>query len=300
METIRYVAELCARPNDTVPWSQDELPPSGESHSYHAEQAGLGIINTEDILVSIEHATSVEDIVAAFDTFTQEFGARTSMAANWYPKGDLEAGTQLLKHRMKSLIEKISVVPKELLVLSGIESIHFTEMMSPLKTTKGQVVGTASGQANIDEGRIELSLDRIMADFNYIKTALHEVGHVLDGKLCGGKGAAESDTAFLRLNRPPFEYDFDRAVQSIVAEGQVSTEVFGVARTYGLRGPLEDKATFFEEMLAGVNFGLANSNDMIVRDKYHFLLARLEEAIPNIAPYLVSVALSGSSADTRA
>lgn len=306
MDTRRYVGDLCVHP-ETVPWLQDELPDDERAyydslppHRYHADKAGLTSLEVDDVLFSLEHVTSVQDILAAFNSFTREFGAGTTMAANWRPEGDAEAGTKLLADRMKSLVETMAVIPKELLELASIKSVHLTEMMSPLETSDGKVVSTAAGQAYIDEGRIELSPDRLMTDVNYVKTVLHEIGHVLDGALCGGLTAAANDTAFLALNRPPFAYDYDRAVQSIVAEGEDTRDVFGVARTYGLRNALEDKATLFEEMLAGVNFDLANSTDMILRDKYHFLLARLEEATPGIAAYLVAIGLLRPSASTKA
>lgn len=289
-----YIDSLCDNP-DQIPWIPDSREEGIAIYSeigfseYYAEQAGLELLNTEEALFAVEHATSVNEVIEAFDVLTRQFGAESTLADNWqFPNISQEeratyyanySDIDILKYRFTEMIGELRHIPKELFEASGVTNIHFTEFASSNIKTESGAKTVTHGQAWFDgEGRMALSLDNVYAGYVNEFTLLHEIGHLLDESLSGGASLSYNDTYFDDLNEPDFEY-LRMIPDKLEAEGFV--------RAYSTYSIWEDKAVIFENILSGVDFSLARSEDPILRKKYRLQLARLEHAVPNSAPYLV-------------
>lgn len=295
-EVRALVDTICNDPtNDSVVWREDVakerqlMQDSGLSYSeYHAEKAGLHLLESKESFFAMEHAQSIDELMEGFDVLTRQFGAEITLADNWEylritpdlreryygNRSDLD----ILRHRFMGMAHSMKHVPKELFELSGVKNIHFTEFTTtPIKTASGDAI-KAGGSAWMDgSGKIDLSLDSIYAGRVGEFTLYHEVGHLLDEVLSKGFQSAVMDKGFNALNAPGFEY------YGVLHD---ELEVDGFIRPYSAYNVLEDKAIVFENVLSGIDYHLSRSPDPILREKCRLQLARLEWHIPNITPYL--------------
>lgn len=290
-ELLVYIDDLCDNPSN-IPWIPEDQFDQIAAYSsvgfseYYAEKAGFTLLDTEEAIFAIEHAQSLDELIEAFDVWTRQFGATATVADNWqFPKniplspaeGQSELG--MLQFRFRTMIEQLASVPKELFELSGVTNIHFTEFTSSdVKAASGAQTVTHAKAWMDGEGKMAMSLDTLYLGHANEFTLLHEIGHLLDERLQGGLVQSYGDSRFDGLNDPDFEY------YGLIPDG---VEYDGFIRDYSAYDVLEDKAVIYENMLSGVDFNLAQSEDPILQKKYRLLLARLEYHLPSSAPYLI-------------
>lgn len=296
-ELQTYVSDICEHP-ETIPWIgplADQSVPDRLRYQYDAQSAGLELLSTDEAHALIESAQTIEGVLEGFEAFTEQCGATVTLANNWqfpvvrahekesaYYKDIADmSNLGILKHRFHRMVDGLHVVPRELFTLSGLNAVHFTEFTASRIKTSGSIEVSTVGEALMDgSGRINLSLDALFRGESVVGTVTHELGHLIDFELSGGLDAAYSDEEFQTLNHPDFAY-------TGVYDPRAARQG-GLIRAYSGVSILEDKAVHFESMLLGVRSTYAEGSG-VIRDKHLLLLGRLEQAVQNMAPYLVSV-----------
>jgi hypothetical protein len=254
-----------------------------------AAENGLHLVDVAPYLERIDQATGLDQVMEIVQQYTAQLGPhlvfnmghdlRDYVNQSVHPAFDPSAFemNDELKINVKNALTTMSRVPLEVYTYADIDEIRVTNSMG-FTSESASGSGIKSGVTNPETKYIYLDAENI---FNGDMTILfHEIGHRIDYKMNHSSViGAHRDVEYNALNHgDPYGHD-------------LKTTPAGVARIYGATNILEDKATMFENMLAGIDTNLLYSDDTIVRAKYRELLGRLETAVPGYGHYLLETCL---------
>lgn len=305
-EVEKQVAEQVAKPpKDPVlvqleqDYESGRLDDAGYQQRYMqwvrttAERDGLHVVDPRPYMAEVAEANTADEVLSALSGYTRPYGFSVTMphkadlrdAGNPTFVREGEVDIETLRQAGSDLLDILYPLPAELMRAVDVNGIRIVSELEAVDG--GAAVGTfkPAGEADTRTGIIYLPLkalhrglsaDQVIApeDSGLRKILAHEIGHRLDGKLCGPDAAV--DEAYTGYNTPDFTY------------GSKWDERVGrknVLDSYGARDPLEDKGRQYERILPGLDPKIRGEGT-VIREKNALLLGRLEEKVPGIARYL--------------
>jgi hypothetical protein len=244
------------------------------------EKYGLTPVDGSATQSALELAEDIDEMLNALNKFTmQHYGFNVvlynsiigvkNMDADEIKPGSLNIN--LFRRGAQDLVSAFDFLPLEEVRAVGIKQIRIVNEF------EDQSVGA---EALVEHGVIDIRLnefyeegptDDITANVYY-----HEAGHILHYKTCRSWGF-DHDPQYLALNPPGFKYGSKEGWQrAAVSE-------------YGGTDLAEDEAEIYEAMLDKLEPSAFHSSYRPVREKYALLLARLDQQVPGMAEYLVSI-----------
>lgn len=241
-----------------------------------AENYGLTLVDSKPHVVEISELglepSSVDKILAILNDFSSHFGFSVDIpeenivvdeSPKYYALSRESIDLEYFKRRALKFVSFFSFIPVELVRLSGMKHMVLVDAI-------------ASGAAGVaDNNRKSIFIARGYFNNNVIA---HEMSHLIDAELCGT--AAGEDSEFRKLNPKGFKYGqkdekwIDKAVVDI----------------YGQEGGvLEDKATMLARIIHQYERLELDFLPVEIKSKLALILDRLEERIPYITPYLISM-----------
>lgn len=241
-----------------------------------AADAGIELVDADPYKDKIKKAKTTDEVTAITDLFCENYGfdfelgenatiKDTGIIAEPIKKSDMKIGDY--KKGAINFVGALGQCPVELVKLADIDSFEVVESF---------VNPNAAAMANPISGKLYINYETMTnSDFEPI---MHEISHRLDSVISGIVGMS-TDKEFSELNPSDFEYGRKNSSKN--------KEV--VCVEYGSTNIKEDKATYMQTMINGLDQDLAYSKNPTIRAKYRLLLARLEQRIPGVTKYLVSV-----------
>lgn len=252
-----------------------------------AEVYGVEVIDDRPYAQEITESTSVADITAIMNRFTEQYGI--AVGPHTMPDGiDLVSGAHVLdaqtidteqfRQGAIDLIGALAYMPTEIAEIADLREIRLVEEIGAVENG---VIGDfkPAGIAITSAGVIAIPIEYFYQ--GSFMLLMHEISHRLDYKTSGGVWGMHHDSEFMALNTPDFQYG-DPMIPSLEAN---------VIEPYGASNPAEDKATLYETMLNGLASDIAVGS--IHDEKYRMLLGRLEMHKPGVVGYLSAISSYG-------
>lgn len=248
-----------------------------------AERNGITILNPKETVDLIQSSQTVEEINEHLRNFTSQYGINLTFPTTReisdvvtsfdpVPLEGQDAHTHGLYAGM--FAEYLSLLPVEVVKLSGIENIKVVSNLTTFGGQKYDPEDRSAGQANAFNDTVYIDYDLGFMTTTSGIVLNHELAHGIDATICGNIGAYR-DSEFDDLNPEGFNY---------VGDG-ISLNSSGVtANEYGAVHPTEDKAVIYEKFLSGFTLNYRDQSP-VIQEKIELLLTRLEANIPGISNY---------------
>lgn len=248
-----------------------------------AKKYGFEIEDPTTSLEAIKTAQSLSEILENANLFAKNYGIEISTHDNGY--GDIlkEASLEEFRRHITKLTVSIFLMPKELIEYSGLKNIVLIYDFN-----ESHDGGETIGKTTLGGDTMAISLNGLKESDddkpNQGQVFAHELGHLIDGRMCEELGGAESDEEYNELN----------GQRNVYGNEEVGHDNRTFAYSYGAAGIREDKATVLESLLSIDQGGTLNSlvrygEDTPIYNKLWVLMARLEEVTPGISQYLLTV-----------
>jgi len=244
--------------------------------THEAERFGLQLSNPAREIAAVRRARTAGAVLTALNAYTGSgFGFTVSLPSTPVGTGtdfvglpvDRRESFAALRAGSVAFMRYLSRVPTGLVACSGLQQLTVVDHLYTGKNTEREGLALERDLTIYLELR---SFSNPVAD-----ATSQEIGHLLDAAMCG-IGGQQDDPQYAGLNPPGFRYGPDANTKD-------------VATKYGATNIVEDKATEFQSMLGGLQKGLFDSDNTVLRRKYRLLLARLEEHVPGSARYYAAM-----------
>lgn len=245
-----------------------------------AKKYGFDIPNMAWYAKKIDNAKDADSVISTVNQLTQKYGFSVDYlratglkelglgikTVDWH-----NLNVPKVKKIASHIIDGLSTIPTEVGEYAPIKHIWLVKSLKPRSFS-----GDLNGIAPVLTGNIYIELDNL--DESVLR---HEIGHFIDYKM-GGLYGMMHDPQFEKLNPPGFKYGKNDLIGAYGLFRPVLDE-------YSTTSVSEDKATFYNMILAGMPPAVYSTHYPIIRRKAITLLARLNQRLPKIADYFDSI-----------
>lgn len=285
-QEIEFVDHSLDRPAQST---KENHPGKQEAITAAANECGLTLINSAKELQELKNTKDVQSAFAVFKEYLEKFGIKISIMtslddkdAHWlnYLDKDSFLSDEYIKQfvpfgefkqSVATVMQSLQYTPKEYIELSGVKDIRVAKSFNYQSIKVGQGSDAMDAYAALNDDRIYISMYSLGHLGIGDSELFHEIGHFIDKNTAG----YVNDNQFNSLNPAGFKYNdainYEKYKDAVLGE-------------YGYINCAEDKAT----ILGGFcKFAVPElySKDPYIRAKSRFLLARINEKVPNIAKY---------------
>jgi hypothetical protein len=253
-----------------------------------AEKYGITLVDPHPFLQRLDASKDTQELLEVTNDFTNEYGINFEIRPPYLLKDNTIFFERLTQEDLRygNFKSFVSVFVKSMSQNIPLEVAHLAKNRTIIPVKNISIIDLSNplsprpdyeGAANSGTGITYLDYD-ITNPKDMGETLRHEIGHHIDGTICGDIGSLR-DSEYIGFNPPGFSY------------GKTKDESHKVVTSsYGGTKPKEDKAEMYEVLLGGM-IGF-DEHSPVIRSKYEILLARLESNIPGIADYIRSISLS--------
>ena len=243
-----------------------------------AEAYNLTLVEIKPYLELLEDADNVHQVLSVLNAYTQELGFEIGIPNDEEVDADLcetidpkKINVEEFKDGVVVFMNGLYRVPKEIIELSGLKSLHLVSSITSQKVER-------ESAAVVDGDSLEVCMT--LEDFRIDGAvySYHEIGHLLDGVLVG-EDEADEDEEFDSLNPDAFEYGDEARFKGVTLT------------SYGAIDRIEDKGVFYEEILGGLTPKVFRSPFFVIRKKGFLLLGRIEKRVEGYTAYLRAISL---------